>query len=283
MKKKFFLCLLSLGISSLIFLYPLSCAWAGIRIDKPKIRLTISSGSYDGGEIKVENTGEEPITVKAYLEDWVYTKQDGGKEFMPKGTTPMSCSNWITFYPADFTLKPGTSQMVRYTVSVPADAKGGHYSVMFFETGGGETEEVNEKGNTVTIKILNRLGALFYVEPEGTTQKTADLKNINISQKLNNLIVTADFLNTGSADIKVKGSLDILDEAGYVYARGTFDEAYTLPQDKAFLQSKVSSANLKTGSYDMIMTLEFENGGTLVKEILFTVSADGNIGSITPK
>ena len=283
MQKKSFLCFLSLGILSFIFLYPSSCAWAGIRIDKPKIRLTIPSGSYDGGEIKVENTGEEPITVKAYLEDWVYAKQDGGKEFMPKGTTPMSCSNWITFYPADFTLKPGAFQMVRYTVSVPADAKGGHYSVMFFETGGGETEEVNEKGNNVTIKILNRLGALFYVEPEGTIQKTADLKNINITQKLNNLIITADFLNTGTADIKVKGSLDVLDEAGYVYARGAFDEAYTLPHDKAFLQSKVSSVSLKPGSYDMIMTLEFENGGTLVKEILFTVSTDGNINSITPK
>ena len=95
--------------------------------------------------------------------------------------------------------------------------------------------------------------------------------------------MTADFLNTGTADIKVKGSLDVLDEAGYVYARGAFDEAYTLPKDKAFLQSKVSSVSLKPGPYDMIMTLEFENGGTLVKEILFTVSADGSISSITPK
>ncbi len=273
-----------LALSVLFFnFYFTFLSWAGVRIDKPKIRLSIAPGSYNGGEVKVENNGQEPITVKVYLEDWVYKSQDGGKEFMPKGTLPLSSSNWITFYPADFTIPVGGTQMVRYTVTVPEGVKGGHFSVMFFETGGGEMEKQDENGNTVMVKVLNRLGALFYVEPEGTIQKTSELKNLSISQNLNRLDVTADFLNTGNADIIANGTFNVMDNSGYVYARGEFEEVYTLPKDKVALHAVVPSTNLKSGDYDMLITLDFQSGGTLVKEAKFSVEPSGAITSITFK
>ncbi len=258
-------------------------SWAGIRIDKPKIRLTIAQGSYDGGEVKVENNGNDPAVVKVYLEDWVYKVQDGGKEFMPKGTSPLSCSNWITFYPADFTVPVGGTQMVRYTVTVPKDAKGGYYSVMFFETGGGELEKLDEQGNTMTVKVLNRLGALFYVEPEGTIQKTAELEGLEISQNLNRLKVSAHLVNTGNTDVAANGTFNIMDFQGYVYARGAFEDVYTLPKDKVTLNATVPSTNLKAGDYDMLITLDFQNGGNLIKEAKFSVESSGAVNSIIMK
>lgn len=281
MKRK----ILGLFLSILFFavFLPLTSVQAGVRIDKPKVRLTIPGGSYDGGEVKVENNGREPITVNVYLEDWVYSKPDGSKEFMPKGSIPLSCSDWITFYPAEFTLKPGGVQMVRYTVSVPKGISGGHYSVMFFETGGGDIEEVNDQGNAMTVKVYNRLGALFYVEPEGTIKKTAELKKISLNEKLNDFIVTADFVNSGNTDITASGTFNVIDKDGYVYARGEFDEVYTLPGDKATLNSAVQSTHLKTGKYDMVVTLDFQNGGTLVQEANFSVSPDGAISEVTLK
>ena len=279
MRKKIIL-FLSLFIFNMCFI---SLSWAGIRIDKPKIRISVESGSYDGGEIKVESTGNETLPVKVYLEDWVYSQQDGGKEFMPKATTPLSCSNWITFYPADFTLSSNGVQIVRYTVNVPKDARGGYYSVMFFETGGGEAKSLNEKGENINVKILNRLGALFYVEPKGTIQKTAEIKNIELLPKLNNLAVTADFFNTGNTDITVKGTLDILDSQGFVYGRGVFDDAYTLAKEKAVLRSTIQSAKLKAGDYDLVITLEFDNGGSLTKETEFHFTSDGAITALKVK
>lgn len=252
-------------------------SWAGIRIDKPKIRLTIASGSYGSGEINVENNGKEPMVVRVYLEDWVYSQEDGAKEFMPKGTTSLSCSNWITFYPADFTLPANGSQIVRYTVNVPVNEKGGHFSVMFFETGGGEIEQVNEQGAKAVVKVFNRLGALFYVEPEGTIQKSAETKNLAITTQLNNLIVSADLLNTGNTNITAKGTFDVLDSQGFVFGRGAFNEVYTLPKDKVGLTAVAKSVNLKPGDYDLIVTLEFENGGTLVEEAGFNVDSGGSI------
>lgn len=271
MKNRNFFCGCCLGLA--VFLWATQ-AWAGVRIDKPKIRLTIEPGSYDSGEIKVENTGDEEIAIKVYLEDWAYNEQEGGKEFMPKGTSKLSASPWISFYPADFTLAPNGTQMVRYTVSVPKDVKGGHYSVMFFETGGGVIEQPNEQGVNVAIQVLNRLGALFYVEPKGTIEKTAAMKSPDIKEHLNDLIISADFFNTGNTDITASGTFDVIDQEGFVYARGLFEEVYTLPGDKAVLRSKAASVNLKSGDYDLLMTLEFQNGGSLVQEARFSVSGD---------
>lgn len=279
-KTKILISALCFFIINMFFLVP---AFAGIRIDKPKIRLSVAPGSYASGEVKVENNGKDPAAVKVYLEDWVYNAQDGGKEFMPKGTTALSASNWITFYPADFTVPVGGIQMVRYTVSVPKDAKGGNYAVMFFETGGGEMPAVDEKGNNVMVKVLNRLGALFYIEPEGTIQKTAEIKNLAATEKLNNLVVAADFVNTGNTDITAKGTFDVIDSYGMVFARGVFDEVYTLAHDKASLESTAKSVDLKAGDYDLLLTIEFENGGNIIKEASFNVSASGVLGPLKIK
>jgi P pilus assembly chaperone PapD len=258
-------------------------SWAGVRIDKPKIRLTIAPGAYEAGEIKVENTGKEPLSVRIYLEDWVYVSPDGSKSFKPKGTEKLSCSDWITFYPADIALQPGAEQTVRFTVSVPKEAVGGHYSVMFFETGSGDAPMTDEEGNDILVKILNRLGALFYVEPVGTIQKTATLDGLSIEHNRNDLIVSAAFSNTGNTDIAGQGTFNVLDAEGYVYARGSFDEFYTLPGDKAPLSATSSSVNLKPGSYDLLISLDYQTGGAFVQEASFNVGDNGSISGITVK
>ena len=279
MKKRLFALILGF---LLVHFFALT-SWAGIRIDKPKIRVSAKPGSYDSGEIEVENIGAEAASIKVYLEDWVYSQQDGVKEFMPKATTPLSCANWINFYPADFTLSPGREQIVRYTVNIPDDAKGGHVAVMFFETGGDNIAGVNDQGNSVIVKVTNRLGALFYAEPAGTIQKTGQLKDLDIMQKLDNIIVSANFINTGNTDIAVSGTFNIIDDQGLVYARGQFDDAYTLPKDKISLRAVAPSTNLKSGAYDLLLTLEFQNGGTLVQEAHFTVASSGAIEAVTIK
>ncbi len=258
-------------------------AWAGVRINKPKVFLNIAPGSYDSGEIQVDNNGDEAVEVKAYLEDWIYKAQNGEKEFMPKATAPLSCSNWISFYPADFTIAVGGTQVVRYTVTVPKEAEGGHFSVLFFETGGGEMEKLDENGNVATVKVLNRLGSLFYVEPEGKVKKTAEINNIDISQNLNKLTLTFDFLNTGNTYITAKGTFNIMDSQGYVYARGELEEVFTQPKDKAQFRALVPTTNLGTGNYDMLVNLDYENGGTLITEVSFSVEPSGAVTSLKIK
>ena len=276
MKRKMFgMFVLFLG---LIFYGFCSPAWAGIRIDKPKVRLAVKPGSYASDEIKVENTGKDSIDIRVYLEDWVYTKSDGSKDFFPKGSTALSCAPWVTFYPADLKLDPGKAAMVRFTVNVPPDAKGGHYCVMFFETGAGEIEQADpDKGTSAYIRVLNRIASLFYVEAEGTVEKKAELRKLDINQKMNDFIVRAEFANVGNTDITAASTFDVLDANGLVRLRGSFAEVFTFPGEKADLQGIVSSKNLESGSYSILLTLDFEHGGSLIQEADFSVGPQGEI------
>ncbi len=258
-------------------------AHAGLRIDSPKVRLSMVAGGHQSGEVEVENTGKEPIAVRVYLEDWVFSDQTGGKTFFPKGTQKMSCAPWINFYPADLELAQGSTHAVRYTVSVPQGAAGGHFCVMFFETGGGTMERVDDTGNLMTVKVLNRVGALFYIEPEGTIERRGEILKMEAGPRLNDFIVSADFVNTGNTDIITQGTFNVFDAEGYVYARGEFEESYTLPGDEATLHAAASSVNLRAGSYDLIVTLEYEQGGVLTKEASFTLGPDGTVSPLTLK
>lgn len=272
---------LSVLLAFVTFFLYCGSVWAGVRIDKPKVRLLIKPGSYTSDEIKVENTGNEAMDIRVYLEDWLYTKSDGSKDFFPKGSTALTCAPWITFYPADIKLEPGKSSMVRFTVNVPADAKGGHYCVMFFETGAGEIKEENSgDGTSAYIKVLNRVAALFYVEAEGTIDKKAELSRLEINQKLNDFIVRGILMNRGNTDITANSTFDVLDDNGLVRIRGTFADVFTLPGDKADLESVVSSKNLESGHYNMLITMDFENGGSLIQEADFSVGSQGEISDI---
>ncbi len=268
------------GVLFLMLLAWPSVSFAGIRIDKPKIKISVAPGDYESGFIKVENRDGQPVVIRVYLEDWVSSGDDqtgSDKIFMPKGTTPLSCSNWISFSPADFTLAPGEGREVQYTVNLPKEAKGGYYSVMFFESQGGALEKADESGENITVKIMNRLGALFYVEAQGTINKTAEYQNINIGYKLNDLTVSGNFVNTGNTDISVTGTFNVIDDEGLVYARGEFNKLFVLPQEKGALSAKADSVELKSGKYVLLITLDFVGGGTIVEEVPFTVSANGTI------
>jgi hypothetical protein len=146
------------------------------QIDQAKARIKLPPGWSDGGVINVQNKSKEPLSVRVYVSDWVYTGQDGSKDFMPPGTNPKSCAEWIKFYPADFTIPANGKQVVNFVVAVPPDATGGHYAVLFFEVEMGKSTDGKGGG----VKVYNRLGSLFFVEADGTIKREAKVSNFNI-------------------------------------------------------------------------------------------------------
>lgn len=275
---------LFLLVSAACLLHFATAEAAVVRIDRAKIRLIVAPGEAKSGEIKVENPSAEALTVKAYLEDWRYLPaRDGSKEFMPVGTTQLSCARWISFAPAEFTIPPFGQQVIRYTAKVPDDAKGGHFAVLFFET---KLEQVQEK-ETVGLMVQIRLGALFYVEAEDTVRRVGQLTNFSVSRNPNNkyLLITGDFKNTGNTDITCGGSFHIMDGAGMVLARGEFNNVYTLPGDAAKLTATWKEP-LAKGKYDLVLTFDLGKaleearmgrGPVTVKETDIEIGENGEV------
>ncbi len=260
-----FLCLL-LTASDLFALH--------FRIDKAKVKINLPPGWSDGGVITVENLWDEPIDIRVYAGDWVYSDQDGSKVFLPTNSQPKSCAEWIKFYPASFTVPSHGRQKVNYVIAVPKDTSGGYYGVLFFEAEGGTAMDAT---TGAVVKVYNRIASLFLVEPEGTIEKKAEVSDINIEKTEGEVRIKANFSNTGNANITTKGIFDIIDQDGVVFTRGEFNEVYTMPQDKDKLFAKSEDTNLSAGKYDLTFDLE---GDILVKEYQIEVSPSGSITAI---
>lgn len=236
------------------FLSPAKIEAATVRINPTKVRLIIPPGESKSGIIEIENPSEESVIVKAYLQDWVYTPlHNGTKEFFPSGTTALSCAAWIGVSLSEFVIPAFGRQKINYTVKVPADAQGGHYAVFFFES---LLQEQKVKKFT-DLGVVVRIGALFYIEPEGNIKRWAEVKNLMLENKQKDKIlgVNLDFENTGNVDITCKGTFHIMDKLGMVVARGEFNDLYTFPQEKAKLTA-IWKDPLPKGKYDLILTFD---------------------------
>jgi len=249
------------------------------QIDRAKIRVIMPPGWSDGGVITFTNKSDQPLKVKVYIGDWYYSDSSGAKNFVPPSTLANSCAEWIKFYPTEFTVSAGGSQKVNYVVGIPPDAIGGHYAVLFFEV---QTGTQWNQENGVMVNVYHRLASLFYVEPEGTIKREVKITDLNIKTSGSEIELEAIFENSGNVDINTKGTFDIIDEKGFVFSRGEFNEIFTLPQDKVKIKAKGTLEGLVKGKYDIVLTFDLKPG-IFVKEYELVLSDQGKIEKIIEK
>lgn len=244
-------------------------------IDQPKVRLVIPPGGSQSGIINVENPASEDKEVRVYTEDWYYVAGgDGSKEFRPAGSLPLSSAPWITLAPVQFSLPGRSSMPVHWTVNVPKDVRGGHYAVVFFESL--IAKATPEAG--VGVNLAVRVGALFYIEPKGTIERRLRLEELSLTPQGESLHLKAVLHNSGNVDISATGVFNIIDTQGIVHCRGEIGEVYTLPGDRAQISGS-ASAQLKAGTYDLVITLKLGEEAVEVVEADIKVDSGGKIVS----
>ena len=281
--------LFSLGLFKLCAAGDLS-----FRVDKSKVRMIIPAGASQAGTLKVYSQSADRIKLKIHFEDWSYSyQQDGSKDFYPPGTTSFSCSDWISTSPQEFTLPPYGAQTVNYVAKIPEGAQGSYCTVMFFETAfmpEVDGTPMNPDELRVGTALNVKLGSLFYLEVQDTVKRQVELKNLSLTQDAaaKFFAVNLDLKNTGNADITGKGTFDLIDEKGIVYARGEFNAVYTQPGQEAKLTG-IWKKLIDSGRYDLIMTIDLGKvleeaslgrGPTIVKEAQVEIGPNGAVTSV---
>ena len=231
-----------------------------INIDPSNINVTLKPGETKDGEILVQNFGDSKIKIKAYTEDWIYAS-DGSKVFMKPGSSVYSCSSWIKLESDQFDLGSKEDKKVKYTISSPSNASGGHVSVIFFESATDKYEG---------IAVAGRIGTIVYQNTEGDIKRSGDIKAFSVltSEEGKPLILQVSFENTGNSYISAKPSIMIMD-GGKAVAESQAMLINTLPGD-----TKVSTVTinkpLTEGNYKAQVELNFDNK-TLKSQSDFTI------------
>ena len=190
---------------------------------------------------------------------------------MPAGTGENSLSQMVNFNPQAFELPAYGKQIISYTINTPGDFDKGHYGVLFLEKDAQAQDANVVKGLT----IVTRVGSLFFIEPTNKS-KTATIENISINAGK----VATVFKNEGNVILIPKGTYYIMDNQGLVADRGTIESIY-LPAGKESDFNFSVREDLADGAYQLVMTVELQEGDVMVKEIDFSKSGSNyNISDI---
>ena len=198
-----------------------SLAYAQLVIDKGKVDLVVTPGEKRTETLVLKNSGDTDLTVKVYMEDFVYSPPfEGTKEFFTAGTQKGSNSNWITIAPREVTLAPKAQTQVSYVVNVPQDIKsGGYQGVMIFEN-----LPVKINNNPLVVKqdvaqagmsFILRIGTLIFIQTEDVA-----LKPVLDQFAFEGKHLKFKYKNAGDAVLISEVKYYFMDEEGNVVDRG---------------------------------------------------------------
>jgi hypothetical protein len=242
-------------------------ARAQLFLENGKETLTVSGGERLNGTLLLHNTSASVASVRVYWEDFQYKPPyDGGKNFLPAGTTPDSASQWVTFAPQNFSIPPYGQQNIQYTVTVPPTINEGHYGVLFFER---SSDALGSDMGGVTL--VTRVGCLFFVEPR-TKSKKAAIEGV--AAKGHGL--AAAFVNQGNVIMIPRTTYYVMRNDGMVLLRGEAKKLYVPPGARAPFDV-VLNKKLDPGQYSMVINSDLGDGDVVVKEIELTVDAAGEL------
>ena len=178
--------------------------WAfGFSVDPARVEVSVPAGKRRGQTLSVRNAKTDAsVHLTVYVRDVIFLP-DGTHEFPPPNTTDWSCANWVDVIPKELDIPAKSSQDVRVSIAVPEGATGGHYAMIFFESGPSYAEQ--------GIGVNFRVGALVEAIVPGTQQYAASLKEFAATPPAS---FQAAIFNGGNVLIRPAGLLKIFDGSG---------------------------------------------------------------------
>jgi hypothetical protein len=221
-------------------------------------------------EVVVSNGLGTPVTMTSKVRDWWYDKNNQ-KTFDEPGTHANSMSNWIQVVPEQITIGAQSSSKVKVTVTPPAQASGGYYSVIFFESKPEATTEKTAEGKPIFSNF--RLGTLVMMNAANTDHyqiKVTDKKfdppaanrNLNLEFKLQNL---------GNSHIFPRVELSMLNEKKELVAKAEGEYKRFLPEQADWLKVNWGGA-LAPGKYSAVLTVLYGKSQIYTDDFSFEVS-----------
>ena len=218
-----------------------------VTISPLNFELNGNPGDTISNVVRIYNDQDFEIGVNMEAQDFTAAGEAGQvliRTAEEAGT--FSLSNWVTLTPKTFTVAPRSSQMVEFTVKVPAGGEpGGHYasvlaSVSSSPTGGG-------------VGINQKVGALLLLSVSGEVVENLNLVEFNPDSTLTEYgpeKLTARFRNDGTVHLKPRGFVLVKNIFGGEVAKLDLPQLNVLPQSARVVDIPLKDVGSRFGRYE---------------------------------
>jgi hypothetical protein len=237
-------------------------AFADLSIDVSPLRLHVHARAGDEytDAVKVVNSGEEPVRLRAYVEDW-YLDEVGTPIFRPAGTLQGTASLWVDAAPADLLIRPGETEYVRYTIRVPEDAvEGGYHGSLLLES-----LPLNRAEQGIRqMFIQGRIACMLYVTV-GDPQRSAAITAFVPLERNGKHLVRLQVENTGNDFIRLAGNLNCMEAEEALGEPLRLPDVPVLPGAKRWVELEIPADQYRAEALARVV-VDLDGIGQLVGE-----------------
>ncbi len=250
-----------------------AAAQVSMEVSPLRVDLKTKPGGKTTQAVTLVNHGKDAVRIRASVSDW-YLSKDGTPQFGSDPTTATySAGSWVRITPPEQIVQPGSNGVVRFTMEVPATIRDGGYrsSILFEFLPGGS--DASGRGRDVVFKT--RVATLVYVTI-GTPKPAVELIDVQPLVKQGKpLSAVATLKNTGSVQVRTKGNLVVLDNAGTEVRRLALPDVPVLPQSERDVIVAISPPDekqpLPPGNYRVEFRIDVGLPELLVGETTVTI------------
>jgi len=243
-------------------------AQMSIMVNPIRVEHQVKPGTNETNVIQIRNDGTDPVRVSVHMEDWTMDRK-GNVSFAQTGGDPYSCVNWIQLNPTDFRLDPGQPRQIRYSLTVPAEAKEGGYRAAITLEGiptQNEGEPVKKRMSlhgSIVVMAYATVGSPEIRAQFQDFQATAANKAISFKLTLS---------NQGDVHFRIKKSwITLKNSNGEEVGRVEVPDIPVLPGGTRELEFKKEDLALPKGSYQAEAILDVGKEDFLGRKSSFTI------------
>ncbi len=230
----------------------------GLQIKPAVVDGTINPGETREYILTVTNISQAAETLYMSAQDIESVDDAGGPIFAKPGgsATGFELSSWITLPQAPFTLDPGTSKSISFSVRVPTNASpGSHFASVFFSD---KPIAPQLSGSAVGFTV----GSIVSLKIAGAIKEDAQLREFSTG-KLVYATADVDFRvkvqNSGNVLVQPGGFIEITDMFGKKVGNVTVNDqlASTFPNANRVYPAEWKSDSFSFGRYQAVATLVY--------------------------
>ena len=211
-------------------------------------------------EALVINEGDLPVRLQIYVAE-AMTAINGGTAFGHRNEISSGVTGWVSLDVGEVSLQPGETQIVPFTISVPADASPGDHIIGLVaeasptanETGTGATAEEPQ----FAVQVVNRVGVAVVIDVAGDRIAELAITDLRMrEQQDEGAVFEVAVHNQGNVMLRGEGSLVIADLEGTELGSIPLHMDTVLPGDTSFFYVN-HPLRLADGEYLLGATIEY--------------------------